>query len=92
MNTRPHPSQFATPKVRVVIDTAFAADALAMGLECRTEFDEAEGLRITRTLHPQVGPMLTFAGPDGSVEIVGAQAMRTLIAEAQDALRLAVAS
>lgn len=78
----------AIPADRVVLDTSHMADALALGLDTTADRDDADWRKITRTLHPRVGPILTFNSPDGEVEFVGATALRTLIAEAQDALRL----
>lgn len=83
-----HPVSFL-PVGRVILDTSLSmADASALGLDARAYEGEAEWMRITRTLHPTVGPILTFNSPDGEVEFVGATALRTLIAEAHDALRL----
>ena len=38
------------------------------------EEDPALAVALTVTVHPSVGPCFTFNGPDGQVEIVGAEA------------------
>lgn len=38
------------------------------------EEDPALAVALTVTVHPQVGPVFTFNGPDGEVEIIGAEA------------------
>lgn len=42
------------------------------------EEDPALAVALTVTVHPSVGPCLTFNGPDGEVEVLGAQALREI--------------
>lgn len=40
------------------------------------EEDPALAVALSLTVHPSVAPVFEFVGPDGSVELIGAQAAR----------------